>query len=117
MSSFDIRENSESNIKFHTYWLNMMYPRLKLAKDLLSDDEMIFMSSDDNEVEHLRKYVMRYLFYKGISEIFEKIKKLIEENVRYREFDIKVEHYIVSTGITQVIKGSLVNEFADDLGM
>lgn len=47
--------NTESNGRFHTNWLNMIYPRLKLAKDLLSDDGVIFISIDDNEVEILRK--------------------------------------------------------------
>ncbi|AOR25055.1 site-specific DNA-methyltransferase [Clostridium taeniosporum] len=53
--NYDIRKNSESNGKFHTDWLNMMYPRLKLAKDLLSDDGVIFISIDDNEVDNLKK--------------------------------------------------------------
>lgn len=48
-------QNSESNGRFHTDWLNMIYPRLKLAKDLLSDDGVIFISIDDNEVENLKK--------------------------------------------------------------
>ena len=47
--------NTESNGRFHTDWLNMIYPRLKLAKDLLTDDGVIFISIDDNEVENLRK--------------------------------------------------------------
>lgn len=47
--------NTESNGRFHTDWLNMMYPRLKVAKDLLSDDGVIFISIDDNEVNNLRK--------------------------------------------------------------
>ena len=47
--------NTESNGRFHTDWLNMMYPRLKLAKDLLSEDGAIFISIDDNEMENLRK--------------------------------------------------------------
>ena len=47
--------NTESNGRFHTNWLNMIYPRLKLAKDLLSEDGVIFISIDDNEVENLRK--------------------------------------------------------------
>lgn len=47
--------NTESNGRFHTDWLNMMYPRLKLAKDLLSEDGVIFISIDDNEVDNLRK--------------------------------------------------------------
>jgi len=48
-------QNTESNGRFHTDWLNMIYPRLKQAKDLLSDDGVIFISIDDNEVENLRK--------------------------------------------------------------
>lgn len=48
-------QNSESNGRFHTDWLNMIYPRLKLAKDLLSDDGVIFISIDDNEVENLKR--------------------------------------------------------------
>ena len=48
-------KNTESNGRFHTDWLNMIYPRLKVARDLLSDDGVIFISIDDNEVENLRK--------------------------------------------------------------
>lgn len=48
-------QNSESNGRFHTDWLNMMYPRLKLAKDLLTDDGEIFISLDDGEIENLKK--------------------------------------------------------------
>lgn len=47
--------NTENNGRFHTDWLNMIYPRLKLAKDLLADDGVIFISIDDNEVENLKK--------------------------------------------------------------
>ena len=47
--------NTESNGRFHTDWLNMIYPRLKVARDLLTDDGVIFISIDDNEVENLRK--------------------------------------------------------------
>ena len=47
--------NTESNGRFHTDWLNMIYPRLKLAKDLLSEDGVIFISIDDSEVENLKK--------------------------------------------------------------
>lgn len=47
--------NLESNGRFHTDWLNTMYPRLKLARDLLADDGVIFISIDDNELENLKK--------------------------------------------------------------
>ena len=48
-------QNMESNGRFHTDWLNMIYPRLKLAKTLLSEDGLIFISIDENEVENLKK--------------------------------------------------------------
>jgi adenine-specific DNA-methyltransferase len=47
--------NSESAGRYHSNWLNMMYPRLKLARNLLKDDGVIFISIDDNEVHNLRK--------------------------------------------------------------
>lgn len=47
--------NRESNGRFHTDWLNMMYPRLKLARNLLTDDGVIFISIDDNEDANLKK--------------------------------------------------------------
>lgn len=49
------KANSETNGRFHTKWLNMIYPRLRLAKNLLSDDGIIFISIDENEVTNLRK--------------------------------------------------------------
>lgn len=48
-------QNNESNGRYHSDWLSMMYPRLKLARNLLSDDGVIFISIDDNEVHNLRK--------------------------------------------------------------
>lgn len=47
--------NPESNGRFHTDWLNMLYPRLRIAKDLLRDDGVIFISINDCEVENLKK--------------------------------------------------------------
>lgn len=47
--------NLESNGRYHSDWLTMMYPRLKLARNLLKDDGVIFISIDDNEVHNLRK--------------------------------------------------------------
>ena len=52
---FDPKANSESNGRFHTDWLNMIYPRLKAARDLLREDGVIFISIDENEVENLKR--------------------------------------------------------------
>lgn len=50
-----LTQNSDSNGRFHTDWLNMIYPRLKIAKDFLSDDGVILISIDDCEQDNLRK--------------------------------------------------------------
>ena len=55
MTLQNFERNSESNGRFHTDWLNMMYPRLKVARNLLSDNGVIFISIDDNEQENLKK--------------------------------------------------------------
>lgn len=47
--------NTESNGRFHTDWLNMIYPRLKVARDLLTDDGVIFISIDDHEQDNLKR--------------------------------------------------------------
>ncbi|MDE7081202.1 MAG: site-specific DNA-methyltransferase [Muribaculaceae bacterium] len=49
-----MQRNTEANGRFHTDWLNMIYPRLKVARDLLSDDGIIFISIDDNEAKNLK---------------------------------------------------------------
>lgn len=50
-----MQRNTEANGRFHTDWLNMIYPRLKVARDLLSTDGAIFISIDDHEVENMKK--------------------------------------------------------------
>ena len=50
-----LEKNTEANGRFHTAWLNMIYPRLRLAKDLLSNDGVIFISIDENEIENVIK--------------------------------------------------------------
>ena len=56
-----ISSNSESDGRYHTNWLNMMYPRLRLARNLLSNDGAIFISIDDREQENLKK-IMSEIF-------------------------------------------------------
>ena len=59
----------------------------------------------------LRTYGERLKYYKGIPDIFPKIQQIIEENPEYQAYDIKLEHYIVSTGLTEIIKGSKVMQY------
>lgn len=56
-----LSSNPKSEGRFHSNWLNMIYPRLRVAKDLLRDDGVIFVSIDDNEVQNLR-HVMNEIF-------------------------------------------------------
>ncbi len=75
-------QNTESNGRFHTDWLNMIYPRLKIAKDLLSDDGIICVSIDNNEVGNLRK-VCNEIF--GESNLVAEI--VVQNNPRGRQSD------------------------------
>lgn len=63
--------------------------------------------------EKLKEFGGKLKFYAGVPEIFEKTKELIESNQLYKAYDIKVEHYIVSTGMTQIIKGSSVMPYVE----
>lgn len=90
-------QNTENNGRFHTDWLNMIYPRLRLAKDLLSDDGVIFISIDDNEVENLKKicneifgesnFVGQWNWFKSATppNLSYKIKKNIEYLLAYEK--------------------------------
>ena len=90
-------QNTESNGRFHTDWLNMIYPRLKVAKDLLADDGVIFISIDDNEVRNLkivcdevfgeRNFVGQWNWFKSATPpaLSKKIKKNIEFILAYQK--------------------------------
>jgi adenine-specific DNA-methyltransferase len=74
-------QNLESNGRYHTDWLNMMYPRLKLARDLLADDGVIFISMDENERANLEK-ICQEIFgkYNYIGTIIRKTKTMTADN-------------------------------------
>lgn len=86
-----------------TIYLNQF---IKYAK------EGIFKGLNNKKLE---EFGGKLEFYKGVPEIFEHTKKLIEENPIYEEYDIKVEHYIVSTGMSRVIKGSSVMPYVENV--
>ncbi len=90
-------QNTESNGRFHTDWLNMLYPRLRLARDLLSEDGVIFISIDDNEQANLKKvcdevfgednFIGIWNWYKSATppNLSKKIKKNIEYILCYEK--------------------------------
>ena len=77
-------KNLESNGRFHTDWLNMIYPRLKVAKDLLSDDGVIFISIDDNEVENLKKVCNEVFGEKNFVGMWNWFKSATPPNLSYK---------------------------------
>ena len=92
--------NTDANGRFHTDWLNMIYPRLKLAKDLLTDDGVIFISIDENEFNKL-KYICDELFgrdnYRNQLLVRRRIKSL---NVQFADnglnsFNVGFEYVLV----------------------
>lgn len=73
--------NIDSNGRFHTDWLNMMYPRLRVARDLLIEEGVIFISIDDNEVENLKKICNEIFGKKNfIGEVIRKTKSMTADN-------------------------------------
>lgn len=63
----------------------------------------------------LREYGGKLEFYPGVPEIFSATKSLIEDNTIYSEYDIKVEHYIISSGLTEIIRGSKVEPYVNGI--
>ena len=63
--------------------------------------------------QKLRAYGHELVFYPGIPDIFERTKALVAWESKYREYDIKVEHYVVSTGMAEIIRGSAVMDHAE----
>lgn len=82
-----VKSNSESDGRYHSRWLNMMYPRLKLARNLLSEDGVIFISIDDSEQDNLKKVC---------NEIFGE-SNFIAELIWQRAFSPKNDAKYVST--------------------
>ncbi len=106
------RENSRSNPRFHSDWLSMIYPRLKLARNLLSDDGVIFISIDDNEAANLRKIC---------DEIFGEsnfVAMFIWQNKKGGGNDaihVAIEHeYIIAYAVNKSALGELYEDFTEE---
>lgn len=104
-ASLEGQSNPETSGRYHTNWLNMMYPRLRLAKNLLKDDGVIFISIDDHEVHNLRKicdeifgesnFVAQFVWSAGrkndsklVSVSHEYVLCYLKSSVYHKEHDI-----------------------------
>ena len=87
-------QNTESNGRFHTDWLNMIYPRLKVAKDLLTDDGVIFISIDENEFINMGKLCNEIFGEKNFVECLVYDKKSAPKGVPTRNMIVGVHEYI-----------------------
>ena len=77
-------QNTESNGRFHTDWLNMIYPRLKVAKDLLTEDGVLFISIGDNEIENLKKVCNEIFGEKCFAALFLWTKTATPPSLSYK---------------------------------
>ncbi len=113
-----ISSNSESDGRYHTNWLNMMYPRLRLARNLLKDDGVIFISIDDNEVRNL-KNICDEIF--GESNFLAQIMPIANPGGRdYNQIAITHEYILIYAKSDKLILNEVDKnvkfEFKDNLG-
>ena len=93
--------NSEANGRYHTDWLNMMYPRLRLARNLLTDDGVIFISIDDNEVDNLRK-ICGEVF--GESNFIAQLPRVTKRGGKSSEVIAKNHDYVIMYRKSDTVK-------------
>ncbi|GAP24930.1 adenine specific DNA methylase Mod [Gluconobacter frateurii NBRC 101659] len=113
--------NSESSGRFHTDWLNMMYPRIKAARNLLSDDGVLFMSIDDNEVDSLKKLCSEIF---GEENFIAIISVLVNPRGRHLDkFVAKTNDYLMifarnATNLNAVVgmekEGAMIDEYREE---
>lgn len=101
--------NFDSNGRFHTDWLNMMYPRLKIARDLLADDGVLYISIDDSEVENLKK-ICDEIF--GVDNFIGTICRITKKTSDAGKYFAPSKDYVV----TYSKKISELSSFREELG-
>ena len=121
---YDLRANNVSNGRFHTDWLNMIYPRLKVAKSLLAEDGVIFISVDYNENFNMRKVADEILGVQSfIGEIYWESKtKSQNTKTAYNKLQPKAEMILVYAKDRQrrfhlIEKGVKAYPFSDERGV
>ncbi len=102
--------NNQSNGRFHSDWLSMMYPRLKLVRNLLTEDGVIFISIDDNEVDNLKKICNEIFGEKNFVANF--IRKTGSTRAMAINFDIRHDYVLIYAKNTEKIK---LNEICKDV--
>lgn len=65
--------------------------------------------------EMLREFGKELVFYPGLPGFFDEVKKLVEEDPKYKAFDIRLEHYVVSTGFAETIRGSAIAPYVEEI--
>jgi len=96
-------ENIGINVNPDTCYLNHIISYVQKGK----------MKGLNNEI--LKELGKEIKFCKGIPDFFVRVKEIIEFNPEYQNYDVKVEHYIISTGLTEMIKGSLISKHIDGI--
>jgi len=115
-------KNQKSSARFHSNWLNMMYPRLKVVKDLLSDDGVIFISIDDNEVHNLRKICDEIFGEKNFVDQIIRKTKSFDRDKSSKEFQKIYDSILVYSKdknlfkMKQIITGIREYPFCDKYG-
>ena len=114
-----ISTNTETNGRYHSNWLNMMYPRLKLAKNLLKNDGIIFISIDENEIENLKKVCNEIFGEENFITSFawlNTVSSKLTENTQFAGANLgkikKAWEYVLTYGKTSKIK--LLPEKSED---
>lgn len=111
-----LSSNTETSGRFHSDWLSMMYPRLKLARNLLSDDGIIFVSIDDNEASNLKKLLEELFGEENFAAQF--IVKSNPRGSQSNAFSANVHEYILcflkDSQIANPMKISLNDEMRDE---
>lgn len=111
--------NTESNGKFHSDWCSMLYPRLKLARNLLSEDGIIFISIDDGEISNLRKICDEIFGDNNFvcSFIWEKTQHFGRQKANYYSNDDYIVCYArdITNSVTNNVKELLVEKIKTEL--
>ncbi len=122
ITSQTTKSNPETMGRYHTNWLNMMYPRLRLASNLLRDDGVIFMSIDDNEVTNLRRLCDEVFGEENFVADFLWKKKSTTTNVEGVTVSALTEHILCYKKADKGINNRVVSKeersypFSDELG-